>query len=128
MIDREDTRKETLRAFYRGSLIFSSDGRWLHPLFELEAFLKQQTYDGGDLYVEDDVVGKASALLICRMGIRKVRAGVLSRLAERVFREENIEYSFQEKVERILCQTEELLASVDDIETAYDLLKERARL
>lgn len=124
MNDREDT----LRAFNKGELIFTSNGKWLYPLFELEKHLQAHKFAGEDLYVEDDIVGKASALLICRMGIRKVLAGILSRPAESVFQKAGVEYDFKEKVERILCQTEELLAEIDDPDRAFLILKERAQL
>ena len=124
MNDREDT----LRAYNKGELIFTSNGKWLYPLFELERFLEARNFAVEDLYVEDDIVGKASALLICRMGIRKGLAGILSKPAESVFRNAGVEYDFREKVKRILCQTEELLAEIDDPERAFMILKERAQL
>jgi hypothetical protein len=121
-------REDTLRAFYKGELIFTSNGKWLYPLFELEKHLQAHKFAGEDLYVEDDIVGKASALLICRMGIRKVLAGILSKPGEGVFQNAGVEYDYKQKVERILCQTEDLLAEIDDPEKANIILKERARL
>ena len=36
--------------------------------------------------MEDTIIGKAAAILICRLGIKKVKVGTLSRLGEAVFK------------------------------------------
>ena len=64
----------SLQVFNRDFLIFESSGKWLHPLFELEEFLK--TYDGERdmLCSHDCAVGKAAAVLTIRLRIKKINA------------------------------------------------------
>jgi hypothetical protein len=76
--------------------------------------------------VEDTIVGKAAAMLFCRLGINSIEAGILSRLGEKVLKENKVRYSFGSLVDRISCQTEEILASVDEFDVAYSILAERA--
>jgi hypothetical protein len=102
--------------------IFSSTGSWLHPLFELERFLAESGTDPAACVLRDKLIGKAAALLIVRLGIRDVRTGVLSSLGEAVLVAWGVRYHAEERVERILCRTEELLATVDDPEEAYRLI------
>ena len=76
--------------------------------------------------LQDKIIGKAAALLIHRLGFRTVKAGVLSRLGEAVLQRHAIAYTYDQLVDRIHCQTEELLATVEDPEEAYRLVKARA--
>ncbi len=117
----------SLEVFYKGECIFSSEGKWLHPLFELEEFLTAQSYSPETLLVRDKIVGKAAALLLVRLGMRRIAAGVLSRLAQQVLDRHHISYRFEQSVDRIDCQTEALLAEIDDPEAAYSFIRERAR-
>jgi hypothetical protein len=116
----------TLTVFYNGTPIFTSHGTWLHPLFELEAYLADYPFEPAKLLLQDKIIGKAAALLIHRMGFQTVKAGVLSRLGEAVFQRYEIIYSYEQLVDRIHCQTEELLATVEDPDEAYRLVKVRA--
>jgi zinc transport system ATP-binding protein len=116
----------TLTVFRNGTLIFTSYGKWLYPLFELEAYLADHPIEPAQLLLQDKIIGKAAALLIHRLGFRTVKAGVLSKLGEVVLQRHGIVYSYAQLVERIHCQTEELLATVEDPEEAYQLVKVRA--
>lgn len=107
--------------------VFSSFGKWLHPLFEFEEWLKKQDIDPGDLTLCDNIVGKAAALLIVRLEIRRVKAGVLSRLGEGVLKRHEVLYSCDEMVEKVLCRTEQELLEVEDPQEAYRILSERIR-
>jgi hypothetical protein len=60
------------------------------------------------------------------MGFQTIKAGVLSRLGEAVLQRHGIAYTSEQLVDRIHCQTEELLATVEDPEEAYQLVKARA--
>ncbi len=110
-----------------GKLAFSSRSKWLHPLFELEAAARAQGFDPsrGELY--DKVVGRGSAFLITRLGIRRVHAGTLSRLGAEVLERQGIAHTWEVLVERIDCATEGLLERVTDVGEACRLLEERAR-
>lgn len=110
------------------SVIFQSQKRWLFPLFELEEYLINHPLDLSHAEFHDKVVGKAAALLMVRLGAGSVHARVLSKLAQRVLDQAGIPYSYETLVERIDCQTEELLKDIEDPEIAYALLRERAGL
>ena len=120
------TAEVTLRAFHGKREVFSSAGKWLHPLFELEEFLRTSSCSPQSLRVEDKIVGKAAALLLVRLGIRNVKAGVLSELGRDVLERFHVVYSAGETVERIDCQTEILLTEVEDPQQAYRIVAARA--
>ena len=56
-----------------------------------------------------------------RPGLRTVKAGILSRPGESVLKRHGIAY--EQLVDRIRCQTEELLAKIEEPEDAYGWLK-----
>ena len=116
----------TLTVLHEGVPIFTSYAKWLHPLFELEEFLDDNPIQPENLILQDKIIGKAAALMIHRLGFRTVKAGVLSRLGEAVLQRHEIAYTYEQLVDRIHCQTEALLAEVDDPEEAYRLVKARA--
>jgi hypothetical protein len=120
-------KETTLTVFCNGTPIFTSSGKWLHPLFELEAYLADHTFQPDQLILQDKIIGKAAALLIYRLGFRTVQAGILSRLGEAVLQRHGIVYTYEQLVDRIHCQTEEVLVTVEDPEEAYQLVKARAR-
>src|SRR4030095_7530300 len=116
-------QEPTLTVLYEGSPIFTSHGKWLHPLFELEDYLAEHPIQPENLLLQDKIIGKAAALLIHRLGFRTVKAGVLSRLGEAVLQRHGIAYTSEQLVDRIHCQTEELLATVGDPGEDYQHLK-----
>jgi hypothetical protein len=121
-----DRQTPTLTVLHEGTPIFTSHGKWLHPLFALEDYLADHAFQPAHLILQDKIIGKAAALLIHRLGFCTVQAGVLSRLGEAVLQRYEIAYSYEQLVDRIYCQTEELLATVEDPEEAYQLVKVRA--
>ena len=116
----------TLRLYYRDQQVFASQGKWLHPLFELEEFLENSSFPREMLRVEDKIVGKAAALLIVRLDIRQVTAGLLSTLGREVMENHNVRFHAREIVDHIECQTESLLAEIEDPGQAYEMVKVRA--
>ena len=120
-------RNETsLSIFYGKKLIFTDHGNWIFPLFEMEQFLERSNYEPDKLEVHDRIVGKASACLLVRMGIRTLCAGILSSVGEKVLIDHQIMYTYLTLVPKILCITEDLLKDVDDIEETYLILRTRA--
>jgi hypothetical protein len=119
-------KETTLTVFRNGTPIFTSYGKWLHPLIELEAYLAEHPIQPENLILQDKIIGKAAALLIYRLGVRTVKAGILSRLGEAVLQRYEIAYTYELLVDRIHCQTEELLSEVEEPEEAYCLVKVRA--
>ncbi len=126
MTEKTISTEPSLQLLQRGKLIFQSYGNWLHPLFELEDFLGMNDHPLAEMLLRDKIIGKAAALLIVRLGIRQVEAGLLSRLGENTLKANGIRYTFRERVDRISCQTEELLKSCDDPDKAYGILAKRA--
>ena len=121
------TEKEpTLIVRHEETPVFTSHRNWLYPLLELEAYLAAHPVQPERLVLQDKIIGKAAALLIIRLGFRTVTAGILSRWGETVFHRYEIAYTYEQLVDRIHCQTEELLAQVEDPEEAYRLVKVRA--
>lgn len=121
------TKKEpTLIVLRDGAPIFTSTAKWLHPLFELEDYLTSHAISPENLILQDKIVGKAAALLIHRLGVCTVKAGVLSRLGEAVLQRHEIAYTYEQLVDRIHCQTEDLLSDAEEPEEAYSLLRVRA--
>jgi len=116
----------SLQVFLKDDPIFTHNGKWLHPLFALEDFLKQKKHTAADLYLKDSIIGKAAAILICRLGIRRIHGKLMSELAAEYLRSQKAEFSWDSLVPRIQCQTEEVLAGVDDTEEAYTELSRRA--
>ena len=111
---------------YENKTIFSSNGKWLLPLFDLEVFLKRENCDLTKLTLYDKIIGKASALMIIRLGIKNVEGGIVSEPAEAAFKKWGIKYTIKSSVELIDCKTEILLADVFDPEIVYHIIKKRA--
>ena len=109
-----------------GRSVFTSRGKWLHPLFELEGWLQRNPTDVSHAEIHDKIVGRGSAFLIARLGIRTVHAGLLSRLGKDVFDRRGITCSWDLLLDQIECRTEGLLRDVTDVDTAYRILSERA--
>jgi hypothetical protein len=118
--------EHTLEVFAGEALVFYSNGKWLYPLFELEDFLATADYDPATLTAGDKIVGKAAALLLIRLGIRAVRAGVMSKLGRQALEKYDVKYEYGVLVDRIDCQTEEILVNEFDLEKAYAMLRQRA--
>ncbi len=119
-------KEHSLELKFNGQSVFTSDGKWLYPLFDLEDFLEEQSYDPDRLVLYDKVIGKASSLLITRLGIKNVIGGIISKPAEIVFDTNSIMYTTGRVVEFIDCRTEHILMDISDPDEAYIILKTRA--
>ncbi len=119
-------KSTTLEVYHNDDLLFSSKGKWLHPLFELEDFLKKGPIPTGDLIIKDKIIGKASAMMIYRLGFNTVEAGTMSIPARDFFIKNEVVFTYDTLVDLIACKTETLLKDINDPEKAYRILKERA--
>ena len=115
----------TLRLLSAETVLFASERHWLHPLFDLEAWLAQEGRSTAGTLQVDRVTGRAAAFLVARLGIPALRTGLLSRRAIPVLERHGIAYQALETVDRIACATEDQLLTVEDGATAYRLLLER---
>jgi hypothetical protein len=119
-------KNTTLRVIQNGQLLYESDKRWLMPLFDLEKYLAAHPIDFSGVELHDKVIGKAAALLMIRLGTGSVHGDVMSVLASDILERNAIPHTYNTLVDRIDCQTEELLLEIDDPEAAYQILAERA--
>jgi hypothetical protein len=110
-----------------GKVLFESKGKWLHPLFDLERFLEGKHVDTAKAEIHDKVVGRGSAFLIVRLGIRRVHAGLLSRLGKDVLDTAGVTVTWDDLIDQIECSTENILRAITDPGEAYPVLAERAR-
>ena len=117
-----------LQVFLNDTLIFSHNGNWLHPLFALESFLEENPHPAEELNLQDKIIGKAAAMLIYRLGIRRVFGALISEPAVRFLQERDVDLTWKEQVPRIACRTEEIFRDIDDPEEAYGELRSRAGL
>ncbi len=120
-------KMKSLTVYQNKNIIYEHEGKWLHPLLDFEIFLKEHPeYDPSTLKVHDKIVGKASAMLTARLGIKQVHAALLSSLAKPVFEENNIAYTYDEIVDKLPCKTEVLLQDVTSLDQAHKIITQRA--
>lgn len=127
---------KTLQVFEGDTCIFSSQGKWLHPLFAFDSFM--HTYQGAKegLYAHDTAIGKAAVLLMIHCGIQHIHANLASRLAMRYVEALNQERDERNRitlvadtwVDQLLCATEGELAPLMDEMQMYLMLRRRAHL
>ncbi|MCR4676792.1 MAG: DUF1893 domain-containing protein [Sphaerochaetaceae bacterium] len=117
----------TLEVFRDGEAIFSSSGHWLHPLFELEDFIKENNLNPQELSLHDSIQGRAAAALTVRLGIKKVNCTTISSLALSYYRKVGIEPFYEKSVPKILCKTEDFISESMSEDEIYELLRIRAQ-
>lgn len=115
----------TLKLLRGEEVLFTSERHWLHPLFELETYFRESGAQPAGTLLVDRVTGRAAACLMARLGLPRLRTGILSRLAIPILEEHGIACLAREIVDRIPCATEQELEGIDDLETAYALLQAR---
>ena len=118
--------KHSFEVYIENSLVFFSDKNWIHPLFEFEQFLKVENLPTDKMFVRDKIIGKAAAMLLIHFNIHKIHAKTLSHLGRDILDAYQISYTYDTLIDRIYCQTEELLHDISDTEIAYSMLKSRA--
>ena len=111
---------------YKGEEIFTSRGKWLYPLFELEDLFKEQDYPRDELDVIEKVAGQAAAFLIARLGIKKCHIKLISEKAIPVFKRFGVSFTYDEKVPLIQCRTEHILGKDMSLDEAWQILRRRA--
>lgn len=126
----------TLEVFAGDKVVFSSQGKWLHPLFDLDGFVEEHPAPKEGFSAHDTAIGKAAAVLMVRFGVKKIHANLASRLARTFIDETNgtrreadhITLTADRWVDRLLCATEAELEDLHDPDEMYFLLRRRARL
>ncbi|MCF8359601.1 MAG: DUF1893 domain-containing protein [Prolixibacteraceae bacterium] len=108
------------------TIIFSSHGKWLYPLFELEDFLATNNVPVGELSLQDKIAGKAAAFLIVRLGFKNVHILLASEGAAEVFKRFGVHFSADKLVHRIQCKTEEIVQGNEPPDDVWQMLRRRA--
>jgi hypothetical protein len=126
-VTMEHRLEHSLEVYDGDRRVFVCDGRWLHPLFDLERFLSSSPIVPARLRAADRIVGKAAAMILVHLGLGAVYGDTMSRLAARFLGERGIPHAHRILVDEIACRTESLLLDEDDPAKAYDLVLERAR-
>ena len=125
-MDSKTQEIPSLQVIFQENIVFTSFGKWLYPLFDLEDHLREHPLDMSQVEIRDKVIGKAAALLIMRLGAGRVYGETISELGIAVFEAADLPYSYGQRVPRIACKTEEILVDVNDLEEAYQILCQRA--
>lgn len=115
----------TCELYRNEELLFYSDAHWLHPLMELDDFLKDSDLKPEELVLKDKIIGRAAALLIARMRIGQVEALTLSTPGAETLKHFGIPFTAQKHIERVQCATEEILLNETDPEKAYEFIRWR---
>ena len=115
----------SFEAYLNERQIFYSDGNWLHPIFEFEEFLYENSFKADEVLVKDKIIGRAAALLLVRLKVGGIEAQTISRLGLEALEYFDIPYTYRQLVERIGCQTEHILQNELDPQKAYRVIKER---
>lgn len=121
----------TTLALFQGpdKRIWTSSGRWLHPLFDLEGFLRDHPGDKGELRLHDTIQGRAAAALCVHLGIRHVAVDLISDLALDLYHREGVtDIFYLKKTGKIKCCTEDLTTSSMPIADIYMFLRKKANL
>lgn len=116
----------SLRVVDGDNLFFTSNGKWLYPLFDLHKLLASETVNVDRLSLTDKIAGKAAAFLIVRTGIKKVHIKLISEGALQVFERFGLDVTYDELVDAILCKTEIMVSADDDPEKVWQMLRRRA--
>lgn len=105
--------------------VIVSDKRGVAPMVD---FLRDGREFSG-YCAADRVVGKATAMLFVKAGIKEVYAEVISESAEAFLKSHGIRCSFDKRTERIMnhakngpCPMESLVAEIDDVETGVVMI------
>jgi len=106
--------------------LFTHNGHWLHPLFALEDYLRNRNTDPSSLFLQDKLIGRGAAVLICRMGFKKCHGVTVSKKGLDYFHRYGIECTYDTLVDKLDCQTELVLTDDLSDDDAYEELNRRA--
>lgn len=111
---------------HNGEEIFTSRGKWLYPLFELEDLFHEKDFPREELEVMEKVAGQAAAFLIARLGLKKCHIKLISEKAIPVLQRFGVTFTYDEKVPLIQCRTEHILHADMSPDEAWQILRRRA--
>jgi hypothetical protein len=108
-------------------VIFSDNGKWIHPLFNLKEFIERNNLNPKSLYLNDKIIGLGAAVVIAKIGIPNCHGMLVSKLAVAYLEKQSIGITLAELVDRIACKTEELLNIDMSIDEAFEILDNRRK-
>lgn len=124
---RDNLSGHTICLCKNGNCIFS-EKRGISPMM---CFIAEGV-DLAGYSVADVVVGKAAAMLFVKCGIKQVFAKTLSVSGKEILEQYGIAYEYETLTDRIInragtdiCPMEKTVLHTDDIEQAYQLLKNK---
>lgn len=113
----------------KGNNVYTSKKTGIAPLMEL---IDKGCDEYSGASVADKIVGKAAAMLFCKIGITSVYAKVISRPGLEYLRHHGVNVSYEILTERIInrvgndvCPMEKAVTSVSDYNEGYYILKQR---
>lgn len=116
----------------KGNEIYTASKRGVAPILEL-IDAGNDMLNGAVIY--DKVIGKAASMLLIENKISAVYGNIMSKYACELFKEYNIEYSFDKEVDFIsnrtndgMCPLESEVIDLFDTSKAYDVLRARIKL
>lgn len=110
-----------------GEVLYSDNGKWLHPLFDCSYYMSDEIKDKSKVILHDKIQGQAAAALTIYLGFEHVQVDLISEKALALYeRFPEIEVEYLEKCERISCQTEAILDSEQSIRDIVTFLCHRA--
>ncbi len=117
----------TLNVFNNDELIFKSSSSWLYPILELEDFLNNSDKKFENLSAHDTAGGKAAAGLMIKLNIKKVNFNLLSNGAKNLLESNGIITHYTELIDKLMCKTEDILATESNVNNIYEKIKIRAK-
>jgi hypothetical protein len=108
-------------------VIFTDNGKWIHPLFNLKEFIEENKLDPKKLSLNDKIIGLGAAVVISKIGVSACHGMLVSKLAVAFLKKHKIEIIWAELVDCIACKTEGLLNIDMSIEEAYEILEKRRK-
>lgn len=103
-------------------VVFKSKNRGIQPIFELPRKIKLSEVEGA--YVADRVIGRAAAMILSSLKIKAIYTRIISEEAIKIFKENNIQVSYDKKVKNILNRTKEDLCPIEKLSQGVNNVEE----
>lgn len=120
----QDTNN-SLEVYQDSKLIFSSQKHWLHPLLDLKEFLDSTQIDPSSLIVYDKIAGRAAAGIGIYLGLKNIHLEIASEYALSLYKDFNINVTYEKTVPLAICQTERLITADMSPLSIYDFIVKR---
>lgn len=99
-------------------VLFTSFDRGIKPIFDLQNEINHNEIENS--FIGDRVIGKAAALILSNLKIKGIYSELISKDALNIFINNNIEVSYQKKVDKILNRTKTGLCPIEKMSKYED--------